>query len=85
MTEDKKAVEIHGCIVCARLFNVLAVYTPDDKLVDCAVTNPGGHCLPNKGQVLVACDTHSVEQIEAAYKRWLFRKENELSDEQEDE
>jgi len=82
MSEDKKAVEIHGCIVCARVFNVLAVYTPDDKLVECAVTSPGGHCLPNKGQVLVACDTHSVEKIEAAYKRWMFRKENELNDEQ---
>ena len=82
MTEDKKAVEIHGCIVCARLFNVLALYTPDGKLVDISVTSPGGHCLPNKGQVLVACDTHSVEQIEAGYKRWLFRNENESSDEQ---
>ena len=85
MSEDKKAVEIHGCIVYTRLFNVLAVYTPDGMLVDSSVTSPGGHCLPNKGQVLAACDTHTAEDIEAAYKRWLSRNEKELADEQEDE
>ena len=35
-SENKNAVEMHGCIVCARTFNVLAVYTPDGRLVDCA-------------------------------------------------
>jgi len=85
MSENKNEVEIHGCIVCARLFNVLAVYTPDGKLVDSSVTSPGGHCLPNKGQVLVACDTHTGEHIESAYKRWLSRNDKELDDEQEHE
>ena len=84
MPEDKKTVEIHGCIVCARLFNVLAVYTSDGKLVECAVTSPGGHCLPNEGQVLIACDTHTIEHIEVAYKRWLSRNDKELEDEQGD-
>jgi hypothetical protein len=85
MSENKKAVEIHGCIVCARWFNVLAVYTPDDVLVDCKVTSPGGHCVPNEGHPLAACDTHTAEDIDAAYKRWLSRNERELADEQEDE
>jgi len=85
MSENNNVVEFHGCIVCARLFNVLAVYTPDGKLVDSSVTSPGGHCLPNKGQVLAACDTHTAEDIDAAYKRWLSRNERELADEQEDE
>jgi hypothetical protein len=35
MSENKKAVENHGCIVCARVFNVLAVYSPNGRLVDC--------------------------------------------------
>jgi hypothetical protein len=85
MSENKDAVEIHGCIVCARLFNVLAVYTPGGKLVDCTVTSPGGHCVPNEEQVLVACDTHTAEDIEAAYKRWLSRNDKESNYEQEDE
>jgi hypothetical protein len=84
MSENKNAVEIHGCIVCARLFNVLSVYTTDGKLMECAVTSPGGHCVPNERQPLVACDTHTAEDIDAAYKRWLSRNEKELDDEQED-
>ena len=85
MSENKNVVEMHGCIICARLFNVLAVYTPDDTLVDSSVTSSGGHSLPNRKQVLVACDTHTAEEIEAAYKRWLSRNDKELDDEQEDE
>ena len=85
MSENKNAVEIHGCIVCARLFNVLAVYTPEGKLVECAVTSPGGHCVPNERQPLVACNTHTAEDIESAYKRWLSKNDKELDDEQEDE
>jgi hypothetical protein len=84
MSDIKNAVEIHGCIVCARVFNVLAVYTPDGRLVDCAVTSPGGHCVPNEEQALVACDTHTAEDIEAAYKRWQSRNDKELDDEQDD-
>ena len=84
MSENKNEVEIHGCIVCARLLNVLAVYTPDGRLVECAVTSPGGHCVPNEGQPLAACDTHKAEDIESAYKRWQSRNEKELDDEQED-
>jgi hypothetical protein len=85
MSENKDAVEIHGCIVCARLFNILAMYTPGGKLVDCTVTSPDGHCVPNERQPLVACDTHAAEEIEAAYKRWLSRNDKESDYEQEDE
>ena len=84
MSENKNAVEIHGCIVCGRLFNILTVYTLDDVLVDCKVTSPGGHCVPNEHQPLVACNTHTVEEIESACRRWQSRNEKELDDEQED-
>ncbi len=84
-SENKKTVEIHGCIVCARIFNVLAVYTPDGRLVDCAVTSPGGHCVPDERQPLVACDTHTADESKSAYKRWQSRNGKELDDEQEDE
>jgi hypothetical protein len=73
--ENDKIVERHGCIVCARLFNVLAVYSPEGRLVDCAVTDPGGHCVPNEGHPLAACDTHSAEEIDRAYQRWQSRND----------
>jgi hypothetical protein len=84
-SENKNVVEMHGCIVCARIFNVLAVYTSDGRLVDCAVTSPGGHCVTGERQPLVACDTHTAEEIETAHKRWQFRDGTELDDEQEGE
>ena len=85
MSENITVVEMHGCIVCARIFNTLAIYTPDGRLVDCTVTSPGGHCVSDERQPLVACDTHTGGEIETAYKRWKSRKVEELNDELEDE
>ena len=85
MSENKNAVEIHGCIVCAKLFNVLAVYTPSGLLVDCTVTSPGGHIVPDERRPLVACDTHTAGEIESAYKKWQSKNGKESEDEQEDE
>ena len=68
--ENVKIIERHGCIVCASPYNILAVYTPDGRLLDCTVTDPGGHCVPNKGQPLAACDSHSAEEIGRAYQKW---------------
>lgn len=80
-SENRNTVETHGCIVCARLFTILAVYTPDNRLVDCTVTSPGGHHVLNERQPLVACDIHPVEKIEAAYKRWQSKNGKEQGDE----
>ncbi len=83
--DNKNVVEMHGCIVCAKTYNVLAVYTPNNRLLDCAVTSFGGHRVPGEERLLVACDTHTVEEIEAAYQRWQSRNNPELDDEQADE
>ena len=84
-SENKNVVEMHGCIVCARTFNILAVYTPDGRLVDFAVTSSGGHRVPDEEQALVACDTHTAAEIEAAHQRWQSRNDTESGDEQEEE
>ena len=77
MSENKNVVEIHGCIVCAKLFNLLVVYTPQGKLLDCKVTSPGGQIVPDERQPLVACDTHTAKEIESAYKRWQSTNDKE--------
>jgi len=82
MSENKSVVERHGCIVCGRTYNVLTIYSPDDRLVDCTVTSPGGHCIPHERHPLVACDTHIEGEIEAAYHRWKVRT---VEEEQEKE
>jgi hypothetical protein len=85
MPENRKVIENHGCIVCAKLFNVLAVYAPDNRMMDCKVTGTGGHIVPDKRQPLVVCNTHSAEEIESAYKRWKSRNGKEFDHEQEEE
>ena len=70
MSENKNVVEMHGCIVCAKLFNVLAVYTAEDKLLDCTVTSPGGRIVQDQHKPLVACDTHTPGEVDSAYTRW---------------
>lgn len=85
-SENKNMVERHGCIVCARTFKVLAMYTPEGRLVGCVVTSgPGGHRVLDEGHLLVACDTHTAEEIETAYHRWQSRNDKDADDEQEDE
>ncbi len=78
--ENKIVSEVHGCIVCANLFTVLAVYTPEGKLLDCTVTSPGGHIVPDESRPLVACDTHVAEEIEPAYKRWQSTNDEEAEE-----
>jgi hypothetical protein len=85
MSENRSAVELHGCIVCARIFNILAVYFPDGKLAGCTVTSPGGHVVPDEHQPLVACDTHTAGEIESAYKRRQSKQSEESDHEQEEE
>jgi len=70
MSENKNAMEIHGCLVCAKLFNLLAVYTPDGKLVACTVTSPGGQIVSDERQPLAACHHHTAEEIDSAHQKW---------------
>jgi hypothetical protein len=85
MSENKNVVETHGCIVCAKVFNILAVYTPEGRLVDCTVTSPGGQIVSDKQQPLVACNTHTAGEIEAAYNRWQSKKSTKSDQEDEEE
>ena len=64
MSENINRVEQHGCIVCGKLYDMLVVYTPADKMVDCMVTSPGGRIVPDKSRPLVACNTHREKDIE---------------------
>jgi hypothetical protein len=70
MSENKNVVERHGCLVCAKIFEMLAVYAPDGRLVACTVTSSGGHSVPDERQPLAVCDTHTAEEIETAHKKW---------------
>jgi hypothetical protein len=50
MSESKNTVEMHGCIVCARLFTIVAMNIPDRRLVDCGAIHPAGHRVIDEGR-----------------------------------
>ena len=75
MSENKNVVEPHGCIVCGRIYNLLVVYSPDGKLVDCTVIDAGGQRVQDARRPLVACDRHTEKEIETALARHYPGKE----------
>jgi len=66
MADNRNVMERHGCIVDGKAYDMLVVYDPSGKFIDCKVTSPGGHCLKGHGRPLVACDWHSAQEVEAA-------------------
>jgi hypothetical protein len=78
MTENKNITERHGCIVCAKIYDMLVVYAPDGRFLDCTVTSSGGKRVPDATRPLVACTTHSAGEIdEAVAGRYPGRQQDE--------
>jgi hypothetical protein len=69
MSENTNRVEPHGCIVCGKIYNLLVVYAPSGGMVACTVTSPGGQVVPDPTRPLVACNTHSGEEVDTALAR----------------
>lgn len=77
---NKKVVEMHGCIVCARVFDVLVVFSSDGRLVDYSVNSPDAYCIKEMDHVLVACNSHNKREIDSAIKRWRSRSVEDLDE-----
>jgi len=69
MTENITKGETHGCIVCGKLYQLYVVYDPDGKFIDSKIMSAGGVKIKAENHPLVACETHSGEQIERAVER----------------
>jgi len=69
--------EMHGCIVCGRLYKLYVVYDNDGKFVDCKVMSPGGSRVPDIERPLVACDTHGAEDLKRAVERVYGKPDEE--------
>jgi hypothetical protein len=80
MPSNRKVVEVHGCIVCGKLYELLVVYAPDGHMVDCTVTSPGGRRVTDAERPLVACNRHSAEQTDKALARHYPGKEENEED-----
>jgi len=66
--------EMHGCVVCGRLYQLYVVYDDKGGFLDCKVMNPDAEPVHDSRRPLVACRKHSREQIEAALVRAYGRQ-----------
>ena len=69
MAQKHTKGEMHGCIVCGKLYELYVVYDASGKFIDCKVMSAGAKRVPNSQRPLVACDRHSGAEIEAAVGR----------------
>lgn len=69
MSDKHTKGETHGCIVCGKLYHLYVVHDGGGNFIGCKVMSAGGRCVQNAKRPLVACETHSPEQVEAAVRR----------------
>ena len=76
MSENHTTGEMHGCIVCGKLYQLYVVRDSSGKFVGCKVMTPGGRVVPDPARPLVACEKHSAKQVEDAVERVYGPKAN---------
>jgi hypothetical protein len=72
--------EIHGCIVCGKLYQLLTVYDAEGNYFGSKVMSAGGKEVKGKNRPLVACEKHSDEEVERAVMR-VYGNGNQESEE----
>ncbi len=71
--------EMHGCIVCGKLYNLYVIYDADGNYLGSKVMSAGGHEVKGAGRPLVACDTHSEADIARAVEM-VYGQQNREDD-----
>ena len=66
MAETITKGELHGCIVCGKLYNMYVFYDANGNYLESKVMSAGGHEVKGAGRPLVACDTHSDADVARA-------------------
>lgn len=79
MSEKHTRSEMHGCIVCGKLYQLYVVEDANGKFIDCKVMSEGGKRVPDEQRPLVACEKHTTKEIEAAVAR-VYGKQKEDDD-----
>lgn len=71
--------EMHGCIVCGKLYQLYAAYDANGNYIGSKVMSAGGKEVKDVNRPLVACETHTDEDIERAVNR-VFGKNSQEED-----
>lgn len=79
MTEKHTKGEMHGCIVCGKLYQLYVVNDANGGFVDAKIMSAGGRIVPHASRALVACEKHADAQVESAVVR-AFGSQKEEED-----
>jgi hypothetical protein len=72
--------EMHGCIVCGKLYQLYVVYDAEGKYIGSKVMSAGGQEVNGANRPLVACETHSPDEVARAVER-VYGKQHAEDDE----
>ena len=77
MSETHVKGEMHGCIVCGKLYELYVIYDESEKFTGSKVMSAGGRKVEHSLRPLVACEKHSEAEVEAAVVRVYGEQEEE--------
>jgi len=69
MSENTTRGEMHGCIVCGKLYQLYVLYDPHGKYIGSKIMSAGGKEVQDSKRPLAACEKHTDQEIERAIKR----------------
>ena len=69
MAEKKAKGEMHGCIVCGKLYQLIVAHDSSGNYIGSKVMSGGGQEVKGYGRPLVACESHTAEVIKRAADR----------------
>lgn len=69
MTDAITKGEVHGCIVCGKLYHLYVVYDSQGKYIGARVMSAGGRIVEGATRPLAACETHSDGEVARAVER----------------
>jgi hypothetical protein len=76
MSDPKAKGEMHGCIVCGKLYQLYVVHDSEGNYLGSKVMTAGGKEVQGYGRPLVACERHSPEEIARAVNRVYGEQKN---------
>jgi hypothetical protein len=80
MAERFTKGEMHGCIVCGKLYQLYVVTDENGGFVDARVMGAGGKLVQYESRPLAACERHTTAEIERAIARVYARPKDEDDD-----
>lgn len=77
MGEPTTKGEMHGCIVCGKLYQLYVVHDAEGNYLGSKIMSAGGRVVEGAGRPLVACESHSPDEVARAVERVYGRQNQE--------